>query len=59
MILVHAKECIDAWKLTKPQDYNYLNQSGCFTVPSMHDAQDFCAIEVLQVETKIAFFAHI
>lgn len=33
----------DRWKLTKPEDYNFINQSGCYTLRGVSDSDEFNA----------------
>ncbi len=47
----------DEWQLYSADNFNYLNQSGCYTVDGINDAKEFadtrvCSDFTQSIETK-------
>ena len=50
------KELAEKFQLLPPRSYNYLNQSGCFSLEGINDADKFdslrLAFEIVQIPTE-------
>ena len=60
MPLIHHLLIAGRFNLFSPDQYHYLNQSGCFGDPSINDAQDFINVKVLYItlSTLMHAFTH-